>query len=133
MWSYKLFRIGALILTLNGLAHLLEYFGSKGVKPVNGTEFQLNELMYGFKMNVMGTMRSQGDIFDGLSIAFTVFMLTLAALGFTLPVQKKPAIVIAVSLAVMLGISLTYWFFMPTLFLAAGLACFAGSAYLGKK
>jgi hypothetical protein len=133
MWSYKLFRIGALILTLNGLAHLLEYFGSKGVKPVNGNEFQLNEMLYGYKFNMMGTMRTRGDVFDGLSLAFTVFMLTLAALGFTLPVQKKTAIVIAASLAVMLVISVAYWFVMPTMFLAAGLACFAGSAYLDKK
>ena len=66
------------------------------------------------------------------SVGFAEFMLTLAALGFTLPVQKKPAIVIAASLAVMLGLSLTYWFIMPTAFLAVTLLCFAGSAYLEK-
>lgn len=120
------------MLTVNGLAHLLHYFAGKGAKPVNGTEFQLNELMYGSRTNMMGTMRTQGDIFDGLSLAFTVFMFTLAALGFTLPVQKKSAIVIAVSLAVMLSISLTYWFVMPTSFLGLALLCFAGSAYLEK-
>jgi hypothetical protein len=130
MWSYKLFRIGALVLALHGILHLFGHFAGKGAKPVNGTEFQLNELMYGFKTNMMGNMRSHGDIYDGLSIGFTVFMLTLAALGFTLPVQKKTAIVIATSLAVMLGLSLTYWFIVPTSFLAAGLLCFAGSAYV---
>jgi hypothetical protein len=133
MWSYKLFRIGALVLAVTGVAHLLGWLGSRGVKPVNSTEFQLNELLYGFKTNMMGTMRTQGDIFDGMSLAFTVFMLTLAALGFTVRVEKKTAIVIAASLAVMLGISVNYWFSMPTTFLAAGLACFAGSAYLEKK
>ena len=133
MWSYKLFRIGALVLALNGIAHLLGFLGSRGVKPVNGTEFQMNELLYGFKINMMGTMRTQGEVFDGLNLAFTVFMLTLAALGFTVRVERKTGIVIAASLAVMLGISLTYWFIMPTMFLAAGLACFAGSAYIEKK
>ena len=133
MWSYKLFRIGALVLAVTGVAHLLGWLGSRGVKPVNSTEFQLNELLYGFKTNMMGTMRTQGDVFDGLNLAFTVFMLTLAALGFTVRVEKKTAIVIAASLAVMLGISVNYWFSMPTTFLAAGLACFAGSAYLEKK
>ncbi len=133
MWGYKLFRIGALILALNGTAHLLAFFGSKGAKPVNSMEFQLHEVMYGYKMDLMGTTRTQGDIFDGLSIAFSIFMLTLAALGFTLPVHRKTAIVIAASLAVTLGLSLTYWFFMPTMFLAIGLACFAGSAYLEKQ
>lgn len=132
MWSYNLFRIGALVLALHGVSHLFRHFGEKGAKPVNGTQFQLEELLYGFRSNVMGTMRSQGEIYDGLSLAFGVFMLTLAALGFTLPVQKKAAIVIAVSLAVMLGLSLMYWFAMPTSFLAAALLCFAGSAYLEK-
>ena len=133
MWSYKLFRIGALVLALNGIAHLLGFLGSRGVKPVNGAEFQMNELLYGFKINMMGTMRTQGEVFDGLNLAFTVFMLTLAALGFTVRVERKTGIVIAASLAVMLGSSLTYWFIMPTMFLAAGLACFAGSAYIEKK
>lgn len=132
MWSYKLFRIGALVLAITGGLHLVGFLGSKGVKPLNGTEYQLEELLYGYKTNMMGSMRSYGDVFDGLNLGFTVFMLTLAALGFTLPVQKKPAIVIAASLAVMLGLSLTYWFIMPTVCLAAGLLCFAGSAYLNK-
>ena len=132
MLSYNFFRIGALIAAINGVMHLFGHFGGKAAKPVNSTEFQLNELMYGFKFNLMGTMRSQGDNYDGLSLGFSVFMLTLAALGFTLPVQKKPAIVIAVSLAVMLGLSLTYWFIIPTSLLAAALLCFAGSAYLEK-
>ncbi len=132
MWSYKLFRIGALFAALNGVMHLFGHFGGKGVKPVNGTAFQLEELMYGYKFSVMGVMRSQGDFFDGLSLSFTVFMLTLAALGFTIPVQKKPAIIMAVSLAVMLGLSLTYWFIIPTSLLAAAMVCYAGSAYLEK-
>ena len=132
MWSYKLFRIGALIAAVHGVMHLFRHFGNKGVKPVNGMEFQLQEMMYGYRSTVMGTMRSQGEIYDGLSLGFAVFMLTLAALGFTLPVQRKPAIVIAASLAVMLGLSLTYWFIMPTAFLAVTLLCFAGSAYLEK-
>lgn len=130
MWSYKLFRIGALILLLAGIAHLLGHFASQGVRPVNGTEFQLREMMYGYRTNVMGTMRSQGEIYDGMSLGFSVFMLTLAAIGFTVPVQRRTAIVIAASLAAMLGISLSYWFILPTSFLAAALLCYAGSARL---
>lgn len=132
MGKYALFRIGALVLALTGLMHLFGYFGSKATKPVNGTEFQLQELLYGHKTNMMGAMRSQGDIFDGLNLTFAVFMFTLAALGFTIPVDRKAALVFGVSLAVMLAISLTYWFTVPTSFLAAGLLCFAGSALLKK-
>ena len=132
MWSYKLFRIGALVLALTGVAHFFGHIGSKGAKPVNGAEFQMFELLYGLKINMMGTMRTQGEIMDGMSLGFSVFMLTLAAIGFTSPVQRKTAIVFAASLAVMVGISLTYWFIMPTLFLGAAMACYAGSAYLEK-
>lgn len=132
MWSYKLFRIGALILILCGAMHLFGHLGSKGAKPLNSYEFQLEEVMYGYKANVMGTMRSKGDIFDGMSLGFSVFMATLAALGFTVRVERKTAIIFAASLAVMLGISITYWFILPTTFLAAALLCYAGSAYLQK-
>jgi hypothetical protein len=132
VWSYKLFRIGALVLTVLGVAHLLYFVAGKDVKPLNGTEFQIEQLMYGYRSNIMGAMRTQGEIFDGMSLGFAVFMFTLAAIGFTSPVRRKTAVVIAVSLTVMLGISLTYWFIMPTSFLAAALLCFAGSAYLEK-
>jgi hypothetical protein len=133
MWSYKLFRIGALISALNGILHLFGHFASRDAKPVNSVAFQLHELMYGYKENYMGSMRTQGDFFDGMSFSYAVFMLTLAALGFTLRVEQKPAIVIAASLGVMLFISIAYWFILPTAFLAAGLLCYAGSAYLEKK
>lgn len=133
MWSYKLFRIGALVLTVGAAAQFFDYLGNRGAKPVNGTESHLQQLMYGFQINMMGTMRTRGDIYDGLTLAYVVFLLTLAAIGFTAPVQKKLAIVIAASMLVMLGISVTYWFSVPTTFLAAGLLCFSGSAYLDKK
>lgn len=133
MWSYNLFRIGALILTLTGVAHLFGHFASKGQKPVNGTEFQLEELMYGYKTNIMGSMRSQGDFYDGMSLSFSVFMFTLAALGFLLPPSKRAAIVFTVSLAGMLAISLTYWFAVPSACLAAALLCYAGVARIEKK
>jgi hypothetical protein len=132
MWDYTLFRVGALVLALHGIVHLFGHFANKTAKPVNSQEYMLEELLYGFKTNVMGVMRSQGEILDGLSLAFSLFLLTLAALGFTLPVEKKPAIVIAASLAVLLAISLAYWFVVPTAFVAVALLCFAGSAYLKK-
>jgi hypothetical protein len=133
MLTYNLFRIGALLLALCGAMHLFGHFASKGAKPVNGTEFQLEELMYGYKMNIYGSMRTQGDLYDGLSLGFTVFMMTLAALGFVLPVQRKTAIVFALSLAVMTGISATHWFILPTGMLAGALLCYGACAYLQKK
>jgi hypothetical protein len=133
MLTYNLFRIGALILGLCGAMHLFGHYASKGAKPVNGTEFQLEELMYGYKMNIYGSMRTQGDLYDGMSLGFTVFMVTLSALGFVLPVQRKTAIVFAASLAVMAGISVTYWFIIPTAMLAAALLCFGACAYLTKE
>jgi len=133
MWAYKLFRIGALVLALGGAAHLAGFLAGRQKPPVTGEEFRLYDLMYGYKMNVMGTMRSQGEIFDGMSLSFSIFLLTLAALGFTMPVQRKTSLVIAASLAVMTAVSLTYWFIMPTAFIAAALAFIAASAYLDKK
>jgi hypothetical protein len=133
MWSYKLFRIGALILAGSGVLHLLGFIGAKSTDIPLGLESQLHELMYNYKSNVMGTMRSKGDLHDGLSLAFMVFLLTLAAFGFTLPVNRKNAMVIAGSLAATLVISLVYWYSLPSASLAMGLAFYAGAAYLEKQ
>jgi hypothetical protein len=133
MWSYKLFRIGALILALNGIAHYLDRSANIAAKPVNGTEYQLRDLLYGFKFNAMGSMRTHGDIYDGLSLSFTIFMLTLAAIGFLTPVNRKTAYVICGSLVAMIAVSLTYWFIMPTAFMSVALLCYAGCAYLERK
>jgi len=129
--TYQCFRIGAGVLVAMGLAQLAGHFGSKG-KPVNGMEEQMRMLMDTYRTNMMGSMRSTQDLYDGFSLAFVVYSLGLGALAFVLPPQKKMSIVYAGMLAVMTALSLTYWFAAPTVFLAVAALLFAASALLDR-
>lgn len=129
--SYQCFRIGAGVLAAMGVAHLFGHFAPKG-RVANGTEDQLRMLMQTYQTNIMGSMRSTQDLYDGFSLAFAVFSLGLSALAFTVPPQKKMAIVYAAMLAVMTGVSLMYWFTAPTAFLAAAAVLFGASALLDR-
>lgn len=129
--SYQCFRIGAGVLAAMGVAHLFGHFSGRG-KPVNGMEDQLRMLMETYRTNMMGSMRSTQELYDGFSLAFAVLSLGLAALAFTVPPQKKVAIVYAAMLALMTGVSFMYWFTAPTAFLAAGTVLFGASALLDR-
>lgn len=133
MWSYNLFRIGAGILTTGGILYLFDVLAPRTADGVDSLGFQLEQLLYGHKTNVMGTMRSKGEIYDGLRMAFSVYLLSLGGLGFLSESRWKVAGGIALSLAVMLAISVTHWYALPSAFLGLGLLCFAGSAYLGRN
>jgi len=129
--SYQCFRIGAGVLALMGAAHLAGHLGGR-TKPLNGTEDQLRMLMETYRTNVMGSMRSTQELYDGFSLAFAVFSIGLGALAFTVPPQKKTAIVFAAMLAALTGVSMMYWFILPTAFLAGAALLFGASALLDR-
>jgi len=130
--SYQCFRIGAGVLVAMGAAHLMGHLGGGKGQPANGMEDQLRMLMETYRTNMMGTMRSTKEIYDGLSLAFSVFSFGLGALAFTLPPQKKMSIVYAAMLAVLTCISYLYWFAAPTAFLAASAVLFGAAALLDR-
>src|SRR5258708_22093182 len=132
MWSYKLFRIGPGVLVLMAAFHLMGHLAGRAVVPSNGTEITLHDMMYNYKTDLAGTMRSAGDLYDGASLAVSVYAFTLGALGFVVPVQRKIATGFAFSLLVMLVISLVYWFAIPSFFLALATAMYGGSALLNR-
>jgi hypothetical protein len=123
-----LFKAGAIVLVVSGLVHSLSLINKQ--VPTNATERQLFDLMSNYKFNVMGSIRSMGDVLRGFSISFM-----LAALGFgTLDLMmsrerdgilKRLAMVNAIWLAAMTVVSLKYFFLAPTSFMAAGLLLFA--------
>jgi hypothetical protein len=130
MAPYSLFRIGALILVLTGLLHLAGHFTPSD--PTNGSEFTLRDLMYNYRTNLMGVMRSKGELFDGLSLAFSVMNIGFGALGFTIPATRKPAIVFAITLALITVIGAVYWFVLPVTMVGAAMLCFGLSALLNR-
>jgi len=130
MQGLSFFRAGAVALLLFGLAHLMGHLSSKDAPPQNERERQLKELMYGYKSNLMGTMRSQGEITDGFSLAISVFTMGAGLMGLTLARSRDARLLSSVAMVhcgwvgITLGVSLRYWFLAPTSFLAVSFLCF---------
>jgi len=101
--------------------------------PATDTERQLMELAGTYRFALPGgTERTFMDLVDGLSLLFALLLATLGGVG--LIVQKRArhdatlmvavARMLALSALVMLGISLTKFFIVPTLFIAVIAVCF---------
>ena len=102
--------------------------------PANETERQLLELMATYRFPFPGgTSRSLLELQSGFSLAFALLLATIGGTG--LVVQKRaatdPAIVLAVarvfalSAAILLVISLTHFFIIPTMCIALVAVSFA--------
>jgi len=128
----RLFATGAVLLIVIGLVHSLSLI--KGPVPSNETERQLLDLMSSYKFALMGSMRSMQDLMTGFSIAFMLAALGLGAVDFALrreraQLLKRVALLNALWLAALTGVSLRYFFAAPTSFLAVALVIFLLASY----
>src|SRR5579863_5589099 len=110
-WGRRLYTTGAVVLVLLGLAHSLSLF-EKPV-PANDTERQLFDLMSSYRFNLMGSMRSAGELDRGFSILFMVGMLGLGVLDLVLARErsgllKRVALINAGWMLAMTAVSLRY-------------------------
>ena len=126
-WGRRFFKSGGVFLILLGLVHSISFF--EKLVPANGTERLLLDLMSTYKFNLMGSHRSMGDLFQGFSVAFMLAALGMGALTVAVSNErtsllKRVALVIAIWLALMTGVSLHYFFPAPTSFLVVALLLF---------
>lgn len=126
-WGRRFFKSGGVFLMLLGLVHSISFF--KKLAPANDTERQLLGLMTSYKFNLMGSLRSMDNLFQGFSVAFMLAALGMGALALAVSNErtsllKRVALIIAIWLAVMTGVSLHYFFPAPTSFLAVALLLF---------
>jgi|SRR5271168_4064164 len=129
-WGRRLFKTGAVWLVVMGLVHSLSLI--RDLAPSNDTERQLVDLMTNYHFNLMGSLRTMGELNRGFSIAFMLAALGFGVLSLTLAREragllKSVALVNVVWLAAMLATSLRYFFAVPTSFLALGLAIFVAA------
>lgn len=127
-WGRRLFKAGAILLVILGLAHSLSLF-DKPV-PSNATERQLLDLMTNYRFSLMGTTRSMADLTFGFSVAFMLTALGLGAFDLVVSRErsgllKRVAGINAAWLVAMTAVSLRYFFILPTSFLAGALLVFA--------
>ena len=126
-WGRRLFKAGVVALLIVGLVHSLSLIRER--VPANDTERQLLGLMSGYRFDLMGSARSMAGMLRGFSVSFMV-----AALGFGIfdlmlwreraGLLKRAALVNIMWLAVMTGVSLHYFFIVPTSFLVITLMIF---------
>jgi hypothetical protein len=126
-WGRRLFKTGGVVLILLGMVHSLSLI--QKLTPSNETERQLLDLMTNYKFDLMGSMRSMDNLFRGFSISFMVAMIGLGTLDLALSRErtellKRVALINALWMAVMVAISLYYFFPAPTSFLVAVLLIF---------
>jgi len=117
-------------LLILGLVHSLSLIHEQ--VPANDTEKQLLGLMSSYRFNLMGSARSMAEMLRGFSVSFM-----FAALGFGFfdlllsreraGLLKRAALINVIWLAAMTGVSLQYFFIIPTSFLAAKLLIFSSS------
>jgi hypothetical protein len=101
--------------------------------PANDTERQLLALFEGYRFAVPGGSRTLAEFMSGFSLMFAVFMAMLG--GLNLLVVRRcsedgPLMTTLTRMNVACGvtivvISLTHFFIVPTLFVAAVTLCFA--------
>ena len=123
----RVFTAGAILLIILGLVHSLSLI--KAPVPSNDTERQLLDLMSNYKFDLMGSQRSMDHLFRGFSISFMLAALGFGVLDLVLrrertQLLKRIALVNALWLSAMTGVSLRYFFAAPTSFLVAALLVF---------
>lgn len=134
-----LFGTGAVVSLLTGLAHLAGHL-SAPPPPGSASEATMRSLMETLAFELPGATRTTMELYDGFSLVFSAFLLFVALLdvvllrrsrqdpGLLLPV----AVVNAGGFAVLLGISLRYFFAIPTACFAAAFLAFALCAATGR-
>lgn len=127
-WGRRFFVAGGVWLVLIGLVHALSLIGKQ--VPANDTERRLLELMTNYRFDLMGSMRSMGELLRGFSVSFMLAALFIGALDLVLSREregllKRVALVNVIWLAAMTAVALRYFFVLPTSFLAIALVLFA--------
>jgi len=127
------FRIGCIAALLTAAVHMVFHLMGPQA-PANDTEQQLLDLMTNYKFLLPGgASRSLLEFQTGFSLVFALFLATMGGAG--LVVQKRAANdpplalavarVFALSSAILLVISLTHFFIIPTICIALVAVCFA--------
>ena len=127
-WGRRLFKTGAVWLVLLGLVHAISLV--EELKPANNTERQLLDLMTNYKFNLLGSFRSMDDLLRGFSLVYMLNVIGIGTLilllsGERAALLKRVALTTTIWLALVVAVSLHYFFIVPTAFLGLALLLFA--------
>ena len=127
------FKIGCLAAVFTAVVHLIGHLVGPR-PPANDTERELVQLATSYEFDLPGgTGRTLMEFHDGFSLIFAVLLAALGGLGYIVQKRGKDDAVLmsavartlAAASAVVLVITLTHFFIIPTLFMALITVCFA--------
>ena len=121
----RFFKLGCWGAALAAAVHPVAYVTAPP-QAANETEQVLLDMARSYQFLLpAGTRRSMMELFDGFSLAFALFLATIAGLGFLIArrAADDPVLMTAVTRTlaafslVLMVISIWYWFLIPTLFI----------------
>jgi len=127
------FRIGCYLALLMAAVHLVGHVAGPQA-PTNDTERQLLDLATNYQYDVPGgAKRALMDFMNGFSLAYSMLLATMGALGLVIAKRglEDPVLMVGAARVIALGcaglllVSLTHFFIVPTIFTAAILVPFA--------
>jgi hypothetical protein len=128
----RFFKLGCWAAAITAAVHLVGYVTGPP-PPANETEQMLTDMATSYQFSLPGGVRrTLMDIMDGFSLSFALFMATIGGIGFLVLKRGRDDAILMTALAralagfslVLLVISLTHWFIIPTLFIASVALCF---------
>jgi hypothetical protein len=134
------FVIGCWASLATSVIHLIGSMAG-GPTPASETEKTLLHLVDTYKLSLPGTARTYGELFGGLSLSFTLFLALAGAVGLAVVRRASsdplllPALarMNAAAFVVLLVISLTHWFLIPTICVGVTAAAFVIAALAGIR
>jgi hypothetical protein len=127
------FRLGCIAAVLTAVVHLAGHVAGPAA-PANDVERDIARLAttYGYEFPG-GTRRTLMDLVDGFSLTFSVLLSAVGGVGFIVQKRGRADAVLMTSVArvlagacvVLLVVSLTHFFIVPTIFIALVAVCFA--------
>jgi len=135
------FRVGAWTSIVTAIAHLAGHVAGPQA-PRNETEAKLTELMTGYGFELPGAPhRTMMEFFDGFSLTFSLFLALTGILALAVARSRGAvpelfrftAVALAGTYGILLGISLRYFFLVPSLCLGLAFLAFAVSLAPGRE
>ena len=127
------FKLGCLAAVLTAMVHLAAHMLGPQ-PPVDDTEREVMRLVATHEFPFPGgSQRTLMDLMDGFSLTYAVLLATVGGIGYVVQKRSRDDAILMTALsrtlaaacAVMLVISLTHFFIVPTLFIALMTVCFA--------
>jgi hypothetical protein len=136
----RFFKIGCWGAVITAAVHLIG-FVTTPPQASNETEQVLLDMAHSYQFPLPGTTRSLMELFDGFSLAFALFLGTIAGLGFVIARRgaDDPVLMMAVTRTlasfslVLMVISIWHWFLVPTIFIAVMAFGFVLAAVSGRR